>query len=124
MHRYFTKIARATTAHAGSPLAFILSLLIIIIWGITGPLFDYSDTWQLVINTGTTIVTFLIVFLIQNTQNRASKALHLKLDEIIYAQQRASNKFINIEGMDDEELEVLHGQLTQQLSHRRTIKTK
>lgn len=92
----------------GAPWAFSIALLIVIVWGATGPLFDYSDTWQLVINTGTTIITFLMVFLIQNTQNRDSKAIHLKLDELISAIKEASDDMLNVEDLSDEELAHLH----------------
>lgn len=91
----------------GSKWAFAGALLLIIGWAATGPFFRYSDTWQLVVNTATTIVTFLMVFLIQNTQNRDAKAIHLKLDEIIRAHRRADNQMIDIEKLSDEELEVL-----------------
>lgn len=93
----------------GSPVAFVVALLIVLVWGLSGPLFDYSDTWQLVINTGTTIVTFLMVFAIQNTQNRDSKAMQLKLDELIRA-SKADNEFVDLEDLTDNELETLHGQ--------------
>ena len=83
MRRFFNWFATSTSTAAGQPITFATALAIIIIWAVTGPMFHYSDTWQLIINTGTTIVTFLMVFLIQNTQNRDSKALHLKLDELI-----------------------------------------
>lgn len=91
----------------GGPGAFIVALTIIVIWLISGPLFHYSDTWQLVINTGTTIVTFLMVFLIQNTQNRDSHALHLKLDELIFANKRARNRLLALEDLSDAEMDVL-----------------
>jgi low affinity Fe/Cu permease len=88
----------------GSPGAFLLALAVIAVWGITGPIFHFSDTWQLIINTGTTIVTFLMVFLIQNTQNRDAKAFHLKLDELIRAQEGARNQLVDLEDCSDEEL--------------------
>ena len=91
----------------GSPWAFVLATLSIIAWAVTGPLFHYSDTWQLVINTATTIVTFLMVFLIQNTQNRDTKAVHLKLDELLRAVHGARNTLVNLESLSDEELEDL-----------------
>lgn len=90
----------------GTAYAFVIALLVIVIWATTGPLFDFSDTWQLIINTGTTIVTFLMVFLIQNTQNRDSKAMQLKLDELIRATQ-ARDAFVDLEDLSDEELEQL-----------------
>ena len=97
----------------GSPAAFILALLTIVAWGITGPLFHYSDTWQLVINTATTIITFLMVFLIQNTQNRDTKAVHLKLDELLRAVKGARTSLVNLEGLSDEELDHLQHQFEQ-----------
>jgi low affinity Fe/Cu permease len=100
----FTKLAKSVSIATGQPWAFGLALLTILTWGITGPLFHYSDTWQLVINTGTTIVTFLMVFLIQNTQNRDSQALHLKIDELIRALRGAHTAMIDLEELTDEEL--------------------
>jgi low affinity Fe/Cu permease len=97
----------------GSPWAFILAALAIVIWAVTGPLFGFSDTWQLVINTSTTIITFLMVFLIQNTQNRDAKALHLKLDELIRAIQGARNELVDLEDLTDEELAKLQSQFEQ-----------
>jgi len=101
----FTKFARATATMAGRPLTFIVAALVIVVWGVTGPLFGFSDTWQLVINTGTTIVTFLMVFLIQNTQNRDTLAVQLKLDELIYAITEANNDSLDLEDEPDEDLE-------------------
>src|SRR4051812_48215050 len=106
----FRIFARKTAAVLGTAWSFIVALLVIIVWGITGPLFHYSDTWQLVINTGTTIVTFLMVFLIQNTQNRDAKAMHLKLDEIIRALKKARNELVDVEDLSDEELNKLEEQ--------------
>src|SRR5262249_10182948 len=99
--------ARHTSSGVGSPWAFTLAVLVIIVWAFTGPIFHFSDTWQLVINTGTTIVTFLMVFLIQNTQNRDAVAIHLKLDELIRALKGARNKLVDLEELSDEELEAL-----------------
>lgn len=98
---------RATRA-SGSSAAFMLALLAIVIWLITGPLFGFSDTWQLVINTGTTIVTFLMVFLIQRTQNKDSLAIHLKLNEIVAAIEGASNRLIDVEDLTEDEIAILH----------------
>jgi low affinity Fe/Cu permease len=107
MNDLFRKFA-ATASHAvGSPWAFILAVMIVIVWATSGPLFNYSDTWQLVINTGTTIITFLMVFLIQNTQNRDAKAIHLKLDEIIKATKGARNSMIDLDNLSDEQLKQL-----------------
>ena len=99
---FLEKFARRATIWTGSSAAFALAVLVILVWGITGPVFHFSDTWQLVINTGTTIVTFLMVFLIQNAQNRESKALHLKLDELILSARRARNELIDIELLTDD----------------------
>jgi low affinity Fe/Cu permease len=103
----FARLATRTAALVGSPWAFLVALLSVLIWGVLGPLYDYSDTWQLIINTATTVITFLIVFLIQNTQNRDAKAIHLKLDELIRSIRKAHNEMIDIEKLSDEELEEL-----------------
>ena len=108
----FARFANAIAHWSGKPVAFVLCCLAILIWVLTGPLFHYSDTWQLVINTGTTIVTFLMVFLIQNTQNRDGTALQAKLDELILATKEAQNAFIAIEKRPDEELEKLRSEIT------------
>lgn len=102
----FTRLANATAHGAGRPQTFITCCLVVLVWAISGPLFGFSDTWQLVINTGTTIITFLMVFLIQNTQNRDGAAVQTKLDELIRA-TRARNTFIGIEHMTDDDLELL-----------------
>ncbi|HET6179343.1 MAG TPA: low affinity iron permease family protein [Candidatus Sulfotelmatobacter sp.] len=104
---WFGKTAARAAGWVGSPWAFVLALVSVLIWGIVGPYYRYSDTWQLVINTATTVITFLIVFLIQNTQNRDARALHLKLDEVIRAIHSAHNEMINIEKLSDRELEQL-----------------
>ncbi len=101
------KFARVAADWTGSSAAFGLSALIVIIWAVTGPVFDYSNTWQLVINTGTTIITFLMVFLIQRAQNKDSQAIHLKLNELVAAVQGASNNLINAEGLTEDELKTL-----------------
>jgi low affinity Fe/Cu permease len=103
----FEKFSGKVTKATGKPLAFILALLIIIGWVITGPLFHYSDTWQLVINTGTTIITFLMVFVIQQSQNKDTVALHLKLNELIAASSSASNRLVDVEDLSTEELETI-----------------
>jgi low affinity Fe/Cu permease len=103
----FGVFARRTSNILGSAWAFVIALLVIAVWAITGPTFHYSDTWQLIINTGTTIVTFLMVFLIQNTQNRDAKAVHLKLDELIRALGGARNKLVDLEKLSDDELKAL-----------------
>lgn len=101
--RFANKVARAT----GQPVTFVLCCLTIVVWAISGPLFGFSDTWQLVINTGTTIITFLMVFLIQNTQNRDAAAVQDKLDELIRALEGADNQFVGIEHMTESELDVI-----------------
>ena len=106
----FRLFAKRSSSLLGSAWAFAAAILIILIWGLTGPMFHYSDTWQLIINTGTTIVTFLMVFLIQNTQNRDAKAVHLKLDELIRALKNARNELIDLEKLTDEDLTSLEKQ--------------
>jgi low affinity Fe/Cu permease len=106
----FRLFAKNSSRMLGSAWAFAAAILIILIWGLTGPMFHYSDTWQLIINTGTTIVTFLMVFLIQNTQNRDAKAVHLKLDELIRALKGARNELIDLETLTDEDLASLEKQ--------------
>jgi low affinity Fe/Cu permease len=103
----FSRFASKTAQLVGHPFMFLFAVVVLILWGISGPLFHFSDTWQLIINTGTTIVTFLVVFLIQNTQNRDAKALHLKLDELIRSHLPARNDMIDIEKLSDEELDEL-----------------
>ncbi|GAA4340318.1 hypothetical protein GCM10023149_51620 [Mucilaginibacter gynuensis] len=105
---FFERFANWATSATGSSAAFITAMSVIIVWGITGPIFKYSDTWQLIINTGTTIVTFLMVFLIQKSQNKDSKAIHLKLNELIASHQGASNRMVDIEDLNEEELNSLH----------------
>ena len=105
----FTRFAKWTAHAAGQPAAFSLAVLVLIIWAVTGPLFQFSDTWQLVINTGTTIVTFLMVFLIQNTQNRDSKALHVKIDELIRANKGAHNALLDLEELEEGDLDKMRG---------------
>jgi low affinity Fe/Cu permease len=100
----FTRFASWTASAAGQPATFALACLVVIIWGLTGPIFGFSDTWQLVINTGTTIVTFLMVFVIQNTQNRDGKAMQLKLDELIRATQGAHNALLDLEELGERDL--------------------
>jgi low affinity Fe/Cu permease len=109
---WFSRFAAKTAALVGRPYMFFLAVAVIVAWAILGPYFRFSDTWQLIINTGTTIVTFLVVFLIQNTQNRDAKALHLKLDELIRSHHPASNELIDVEKLSDEELNVLEERYT------------
>jgi len=105
---FFERFSNSATAATGSSAAFFTAIAVIIIWGVTGPIFKYSDTWQLIINTGTTIVTFLMVFLIQKSQNKDSKAIHLKLNELLASHQGASNRMVDIEDITEEELDQLH----------------
>lgn len=114
----FRKFAKRVAELAGTPRVFMVAVLVIAVWLLTGPIFGFSDTWQLVINTGTTIVTFLMVFLIQNTQNRDSKALHLKLDEIIRSIKSARNRFVDTEDMSDEELDKTRQEFERLVSRR------
>ena len=103
----FGKVASRVSAAVGSAWTFAFAVALVIVWALLGPYYHYSDTWQLVINTGTTIVTFLMVFLIQNTQNRDARAIHLKLDELIRSMHAAHNDMIDIEKLSDQELEIL-----------------
>lgn len=107
-HNAFEQISNKITTWTGSASAFGTALAIVVIWVITGPIFHYSDTWQLVINTGTTIITFLMVFLIQKSQNKDSKAIQLKLNELIAASRHASNRMVDIEDLTEAELDILH----------------
>lgn len=105
--RAFNKISNAVTHFAGRPVAFIIALTVVIVWAVTGPIFNYSDTWQLIINTGTTVVTFLMVFIIQQSQNKDTMAVQLKLNELIACNKRASNRLIDVEDLTEEELIIL-----------------
>jgi len=107
MRKFFNLCATRISTAAGQPLTFITAVLIIIIWAVTGPVFQYSDTWQLIINTGTTIITFLMVFLIQNSQNRDAAAMQAKLDELLPAGDKAREKFIGIEHLTDQQIELV-----------------
>jgi low affinity Fe/Cu permease len=104
----FERFSNWATIATGSSAAFIIAISTIIVWGITGPIFKYSDTWQLIINTGTTIITFLMVFLIQKSQNKDSKAIHLKLNELIASSEGTSNRMVNIEDLTERDLDHLH----------------
>ena len=105
--KFFNNFSSIVTKATGTPAAFIIAFFVIVLWGITGPIFNFSDTWQLVINTGTTIITFLMVFVIQHSQNKDTKAIQLKLNELIAANSDASNRVVSIEDLTDEELEVI-----------------
>lgn len=113
MKDWFRKFANKVSGLAGSAQTFGLSIIVILTWAALGPRFDYSDTWQLVINTSTSLITFLMVFLIQNTQNRDARALHLKLDELIRANTRARNSLIDLQSLTDQELDTLHQEFSQ-----------
>ncbi|WP_332453930.1 low affinity iron permease family protein [Chryseobacterium aquaticum] len=104
----FEKFANWATKFTGSSFAFITAVSIVLIWAVTGPVFKYSETWQLVINTGTTIITFLMVFLIQKSQNKDSKAIQIKLNELIAANEKATNRIVDIEDLTEKELDQLH----------------
>lgn len=107
LSRFFNSFSNIVTKATGKPGAFIIATIVIIVWAITGPIFGFSDTWQLVINTGTTIITFLMVFVIQHSQNKDTLAIQLKLNELIAASKEASNRLVSVEDLTDEELEVL-----------------
>jgi len=107
MRSFFNWFATKTSTAAGQPLTFVTAVLVIIIWAVTGPIFKFSDTWQLIINTGTTIITFLMVFLIQNSQNRDGAAMQAKLDELLRAVDKAREKFIGIEHLTDQQIELV-----------------
>lgn len=107
MEKLFNHLANATAKLAGRPWTFIICVAVVLVWAVTGPMFGFNETWQLVINTGTTIVTFLMVFLIQSTQNRDAAAMHAKMDELIYAVRKADSRFIGIEHLTDKELAII-----------------
>lgn len=115
----FARFSRRIAAESGHPRTFVLACLVVLVWAITGPLFGFSDTWQLVINTGTTIVTFLMVFLIQNTQNRDTEALQIKLDELIRAVKGARNEVLDLEEMDEEHLDFIREEYLALADHAR-----
>jgi low affinity Fe/Cu permease len=122
MSRLFTWFAGKIAFAAGQPLAFVVAFALIIVWGVTGPVFGYSDTWQLVINTTTTIVTFLMVFLIQNSQNRDGAAIQAKLDELLRAVDKARGAFIGIEHLTDKEIEKIRDALERETGNKSTPK--
>ncbi|MBT9566710.1 MAG: low affinity iron permease family protein [Thiobacillus sp.] len=108
----FSRFAQTASRMTGAPRTFMLAVAIVAVWGVTGPLFDFSDTWQLVINTGTTIITFLMVFLIQNTQNRDAEAMHIKLDELIRTSREAHDSLLDLEELTTEDLEQIRARYT------------
>ena len=118
LKRLFSTFARWTAHHAGQAYTFILATAVVVVWLVSGPLFGFSDTWQLVINTGTTIVTFLMVFLIQNTQNRDTEAIQLKLDELIRANAHARNRLLDLEDLGEDELERVKAGFKELAEHR------
>ncbi|MBA3812566.1 MAG: low affinity iron permease family protein [Caulobacteraceae bacterium] len=120
MDKLFAKFSTATAKVTGSPMAFLLCVLLVVVWAMTGPVFKFSETWQLVINTGTTIVTFLMVFLIQNTQNRDGAAIQTKLDELIRSSD-AGDEFMGIETLTDKELDLLHAKCVRAASNSQRI---
>jgi Predicted small integral membrane protein len=122
MRTFFRSFAQRTAEIVGSPASFLLGLLAIIVWAATGPAFHYSDTWQLVINTGSSIVTFLMVFLIQSSQNRDAKVMHLKLDELIRAVTAARNHLVHLENLSDEDLEALEKEFQRLHERMQTVK--
>jgi low affinity Fe/Cu permease len=125
MRKFFNMCATKISSAAGQPLTFITAVLIIVVWAVTGPLFGYSDTWQLIINTGTTIVTFLMVFLIQNSQNRDAAAMQAKLDELLRAVDKAREQFIGIEHLTDQQIELVRTALERKAKEiKRTSKQK
>jgi low affinity Fe/Cu permease len=119
LHIHFSHFAQQISHASGQPIAFLLAALVVLAWAISGPIFGYSDTWQLFINTGTTIATFLMVFLIQNTQNRDTLAFHLKLSELVFAVKGAKDKYAALETLEDRELEELHIEFCRRAEHMR-----
>jgi low affinity Fe/Cu permease len=119
MRRFFNLCAAKTSTAAGQPLTFMIAVLVIVVWALSGPMFGYSDTWQLVINTGTTIVTFLMVFLIQNSQNRDAAAMQAKLDELLRAVDKAREQFIGIEHLTDQQIELVRTALERYAKEQR-----
>jgi low affinity Fe/Cu permease len=115
MEKFFTTCSTRISTYAGQPFAFVIAVALILIWGVTGPLFDYSDTWQLVVNTATTIVTFLMVFLIQNSQNRDAAAMQAKLDEMLRAMEKAREQFIGIEHLTDKQIGEIRARLEREV---------
>lgn len=124
MRKFFNWFATRTSTAAGQPLTFIVALMVILVWAVTGPIFHYSDTWQLIINTGTTIITFLMVFLIQNSQNRDGAAMQAKLDELLRAVDKAREQFIGIEHLTDQQIELVRTALEKRAKEVAETKSK
>jgi low affinity Fe/Cu permease len=124
MRKFFNWFATKTSTAAGQPFTFVVAVVIILVWGVTGPMFHYSDTWQLIINTGTTIVTFLMVFLIQNSQNRDGAAMQAKLDELLRAVDKAREQFIGIEHLTDQQIELVRAALEKHAKQLNEKKSK
>jgi low affinity Fe/Cu permease len=123
MNQFFRRIAQTTSQVMGSAWSFLAAMLIILVWAVTGPMFHFSDTWQLVINTGTTIITFLMVFLIQNTQNRDAQAMHLKLDELLRAVKSARTGLVELQDLPDEAIEKLRAEFHALAEQERVVDT-
>lgn len=124
MDRLFTAFASRVASVVGQPLAFVVAFAVVLVWSLSGPMFGFSDTWQLVINTGTTIVTFLVVFLIQNSQNRDAAAMQAKLDELLRAVDKARGAFIGIEHLTDQQIEEIRAALEEEAGSHRNHKAK
>jgi low affinity Fe/Cu permease len=124
MERFFTRVSTGIAMAAGQPRTFLLAISVILVWAITGPIFHFSDTWQLIINTGTTIVTFLMVFLIQNTQNRDAAAMQAKLDELLRAVGKARDQFIGVEHLTEREIELIRAALEREAQQNRNHQSK
>jgi low affinity Fe/Cu permease len=124
MDRFFTRVAQGISVAAGQPLTFLLAVGVILVWAITGPIFNFSDTWQLIINTGTTIITFLMVFLIQNTQNRDAAAMQAKLDELLRAVGKARDQFIGVEHLTEREIEMIRLALEREVKSNNDVSKK
>jgi low affinity Fe/Cu permease len=116
---FFTRLSQGTAHWAGKPLAFFIALSVVVLWALTGPLFDFNNTWQLVINTSTTIVTFLMVFIIQNSQNRDTVAMQIKLDELISKLEGAREELLDLEEMDEEKIELIRGEFEKRAAKAR-----
>ena len=116
----FTRFATGASRATGRPATFVLAVAVVVVWAVTGPMFGFSDTWQLVINTGTTIITFLMVFLIQNTQNRDSEAMHVKMDELIRAFEGAHNALLDLEELEEHQLDKFRARYAKMAEHARS----